>query len=196
MRNYDNQNEEIRTSIINIRALETTNPNKARRTKEKLIISLKQLVYSAIFRYKNFDNYDDLYQEGMIGLISAIEHFNTDLTFHFVRYAMWWIKSRISRSIKKYKMTIQGDACNIYFDYDISCIDPENEFLSTEQILILHESIKQLSPEQQTILNSHYGIMTEQISLQKIGNKFSLTRERIRQIESNALSKLKHKILK
>jgi RNA polymerase primary sigma factor len=37
-----------------------------------------------------------------------------------------------------------------------------------------------------------YGIGVPQETLQAIGDKFVLTRERIRQIEANALRKLKH----
>jgi RNA polymerase primary sigma factor len=43
--------------------------------------------------------FDDLVQEGVIGLISAIEHFNPELGFQFSTYATYWIRMTITRAI-------------------------------------------------------------------------------------------------
>lgn len=49
-----------------------------------------------------------------------------------------------------------------------------------------------LQPLESGIIKSRYGIGCEQKTLQAIGNKHGVCRERIRQIESKALRKLKH----
>ncbi len=50
-----------------------------------------------------------------------------------------------------------------------------------------------LTPREERILRMRFGIgMNKDHTLEEVGNKFSVTRERIRQIEAKALRKLKH----
>lgn len=46
-------------------------------------------------------DYDDLRQEGILGLIRAIELFNSELNYSFSNYAIRWIYSKMSRYIHK-----------------------------------------------------------------------------------------------
>ncbi len=48
-----------------------------------------------------------------------------------------------------------------------------------------------LDEREKEVLTLHYGLKGPQLTLQQIGNRFGLTRERIRKIEMKALSKLK-----
>jgi len=55
------------------------------------------------------------------------------------------------------------------------------------------EALAQLSPREEKVLRMRYGIgEPTQYSLEEIGARFNLTRERIRQIELKALRKLRH----
>jgi RNA polymerase primary sigma factor len=57
----------------------------------------------------------------------------------------------------------------------------------------LIEAIETLTPREQTVLKMRYGLDMERIyTLEEIGKKFGITRERIRQIEAKAVKKLKH----
>ena len=49
-----------------------------------------------------------------------------------------------------------------------------------------------MTPREERILRMRFGIGTDSHTLEEIGNRFSLTRERIRQIEAKTLRKLKH----
>src|SRR5215472_6025419 len=49
-----------------------------------------------------------------------------------------------------------------------------------------------LTPREERILRMRFGIGTDSHTLEEIGNQFSVTRERIRQIEAKTLRKLKH----
>ena len=50
-----------------------------------------------------------------------------------------------------------------------------------------------LTPREERILRMRFGIgMNSDHTLEEVGNQFSVTRERIRQIEAKALRKLKH----
>ena len=49
-----------------------------------------------------------------------------------------------------------------------------------------------LTPREERILRMRFGIGTDTHTLEEVGNQFSITRERIRQIEAKTLRKLKH----
>ena len=49
-----------------------------------------------------------------------------------------------------------------------------------------------LTPREERILRMRFGIGMDSHTLEEVGNQFSVTRERIRQIEAKTLRKLKH----
>jgi RNA polymerase primary sigma factor len=62
----------------------------------------------------------------------------------------------------------------------------EDDFVDDVELLLTC-----LDDREQEILKLHYGFNGQTLSLQQIGHKFNLTRERIRQIEQRAIRKLK-----
>lgn len=80
------------------------------------------------------------------------------------------------------------DSCNC----DPSLTDPLEDMIDDEEKEVLLQSIKRiLSPREATVLRMRYGIGTTTHTLQEIGKKLKLSRERIRQIENQALDILK-----
>jgi len=56
-----------------------------------------------------------------------------------------------------------------------------------------HSVLAQLTPREAKVLRMRFGIdMNTDHTLEEVGQQFSVTRERIRQIEAKALRKLKH----
>jgi len=71
--------------------------NDARR---RLVEANMRLVVSIARRYYCPDvPFEDLVQEGAIGLMTAVEHFDPSLGFRFSTYATHWIRQAISRAI-------------------------------------------------------------------------------------------------
>jgi RNA polymerase sigma factor (sigma-70 family) len=201
MKDYKNVNEEIRLKIKAVNQKKKINLIIAKKMEDALIISLEYLVHSVIFKYKRFDNYEDLYQEGMIGLIKAVQRYNTDTSFHFTRYALWWIKARVMRSIKKLNLvTISGDSKMRYFmQYDIKehdlidISDPEQKAILMEEIDNLNNVIETLPNKHQQIIKMRYGLKdTKEYNLQDLGDELEMTREGIRQIEHRIIKRLKN----
>ena len=69
--------------------------------KEKLVLSNLKLVLSLVQKYhQRVSNLDDLFQVGVIGLIKAIDHFDTSLDVRFSTYAVPLIIGEIKRYIR------------------------------------------------------------------------------------------------
>lgn len=79
-------------------AIEIKNGNK--QAFNKLIEANLRLVVSIAKCYQGCGlSYQDLIQEGNIGLIKAAKKFDVSKGFRFSTYATWWIKQAISRAI-------------------------------------------------------------------------------------------------
>ncbi|MBQ7376775.1 MAG: RNA polymerase sporulation sigma factor SigG [Clostridia bacterium] len=69
--------------------------------REELILGNLRLVLSIIQRFSHRrENLDDLFQVGCIGLIKAIDHFNTDLGVKFSTYAVPMIIGEVRRYLR------------------------------------------------------------------------------------------------
>jgi RNA polymerase sigma factor (sigma-70 family) len=53
-------------------------------------------------RYMKYSNYPDLLQEGMLGLVMALENFDMNRSNNFFKIANWYVKTRIKRSANKF----------------------------------------------------------------------------------------------
>ncbi len=55
-------------------------------------------------------DYDDLVQEGNIGLMVAAERFDPEQGFYFTTYATWWVRNKITCAIRNIKDLIRSPA--------------------------------------------------------------------------------------
>jgi hypothetical protein len=76
---------------------------------------------------------------------------------------------------------------------DQECHSPEEEVHKKEMIRVVDEVLDTLTPRSKKVLCLRYGIgLTQDYTLEEVGTRFDVTRERIRQIEAKALRNLKH----
>lgn len=199
---YKITSNDVKNEIVVIRQLASTDKDLAAKKESNLVSSLAFIVNSTIAKYKKFPNYEDLYQEGMYGLVKAIQNYNTDTTFDFFRYAMWWIKARIFRSIGKINLVrITGDveeSKRTFGMSDITTTDvssnetPETVLIHNDEISQLTKALDKLPQDHKELIQLRYGLTgNKELTLKELGQKFNLSNEGLRQLEKKILLKLK-----
>ena len=74
--------------------------NKDEKSLSKLLVAYHKLVKSISRRYLSYGvSHEDLIQEGIIGLMHAIEKFDVSKGFRLSTYSQWWIQALIQNYI-------------------------------------------------------------------------------------------------
>jgi RNA polymerase primary sigma factor len=229
-----------------------------KKSQEVLIRANLRFVVNVAKKYQNQGlPLVDIISEGNIGLMNAIERYDVDRGYHFISYAVWWIrqailkaiceKSRMIRlplnranelvQIEKARKNLQtengmepeikeiadildldknhvSDLINISRDLislespvnqdkDASLVGDfvENELYRAPDEVMIEKSLQEdintilatLSEKEAEILQYRFGLNGKRpMSLKEIGDKYRLTKERIRQIEKKAIKRLQH----
>ena len=79
-------------------ALKAKNGDPA--AKNKIVNANLRFVITVAKKYQNHGlDLTDLISEGNLGLLTAIEKFDTTKGYHFISYAVWWIRQSILKAI-------------------------------------------------------------------------------------------------
>jgi RNA polymerase primary sigma factor len=149
---------------------------------------------------------DDLIQEGNVGLMKAIEHFDSKKNVRFATYAVWWIRAYITRYLKDNRSQVRGGEAEresmsdfsldvpVEEGADTTYLDrledhgptPDDQFLTTEKDANVQLALQKVKKR---IGDLGWDILQERLTqdkpttLEEIGARWGVSRERVRQVE-------------
>ncbi|HAA02089.1 MAG TPA: RNA polymerase subunit sigma [Syntrophobacteraceae bacterium] len=224
--------------------------------KHQMVKANLRLVLSIAKRYRGRGmTFDDLIQEGNLGLLKAVGRYDHTKGNRFSTYATWWVRQSIIRGIYDKTRTIRlpvhfielkslffkvfyelvkelgreptpreiSERANLPEDKvqmvltlssqpvsletpvgedeqrlgdfleDEACTSPLEKCSDLELAETTRALLASLQPREEKILRLRFGMDGQPAeTLEKIGQNFKVSKERIRQIEKKALRKLKH----
>lgn len=227
--------------------------------KDKIVNANLRFVVNVAKKYQNHGlDLVDLISEGNIGLMTAIDRFDVTKGFHFISYAVWWIRQAILKAIceksRAIRLPLNRSNELVQIEHARKIVSgnktEEQEIAEVAQMLNMDEShvremiaisrdmvsldamvsnskddstslgdfvedarysnpddavikesmhndidnvLNTLKPNEAKVLRLRFGLNgTKPMSLKEVGDVCNLTKERIRQIEKNAIVRMQH----
>lgn len=186
---YDVKNEEI---LALIRTWRSVSSKEKLAVEDLLIKRLSFLIRTRIKRYSGSSFYGDLLQEGKLSLIKALNDFDATRCPNFFQFAIWHILTGIKNFMNWRKRQYREAASAYFFKTCTDIVTPHEQYEKTQSYQILLEAIGRLPTMDKNVIIRRFGMNGDDPqTFQQIGNVFSLSRQRIEQIQSRAISRLK-----
>lgn len=164
------------------------------RMEGQLVSKLTYLVQSRIKRHRGQAFYDDLLQEGRLGLLKAAHDFNPERGTNFFKFATWHIQTKVRRFLLRETRRREIPCSQETVAAAAGPCEPLDEVVErAERRRAVHRALGRMDSRREArILSLRFGMDDGQPwTLQRIGDELGITRERVRQIERHALRKLK-----
>jgi len=170
---------------------------RANKIKDLLIGCNMRLVVSIAKRHSGqTDNFFELLSDGNMSLMRAVEKFDYSRGNKFSTYASWAIIKNFARSIPEEKNRreryVTGN--EEYFDAAPDQRTDEAEVVQAAEQAShkVNRLLEYLEPREREIIRLRAGLdNSEGMTLEKIGEKLGITKERVRQLNVRAMRKLR-----
>lgn len=214
---FDNNNKIYYNDLKNFKPLTKSEERKLCKqykfnndisARNKLITSNLKFVVDIAKKYKGYGiSFGDLVAEGNMGLIKALDKFDYNKDVKVISFGVWWIRQYIKEAINRKNSVAYDELPNeigptVNDDYDDDQIiqnnnkpeaflDNDNVKCENENNKLITDLLKNLNERECDIVKSYFGIDTKELTLEEIGLKYNLTKERVRQIKAVAMKKLR-----
>lgn len=150
------------------------------------------LVRSVALRYRNLGvPADDLVQEGVLGLLSAIDRYDPSRGAAFSTYAFWRIRASVTHALTAQS---RAGAKVMSLDQQDDVADPSDapdaQVERHEQTRALYKALRRLRARKCTIVTRHFGLGGAPEPFRDIGRDLELSEERTRALNDEALREL------
>jgi RNA polymerase sigma factor (sigma-70 family) len=171
--------------------------NEANEVKDQLISCNMRLVANIAKRHAaQTDNFWELMSDGNMSLIRAVEKFDFGRGFKFSTYASWAIMKNFARSIpddrthKERFVTGHEEVFEVAPDNR----SDENGIVASQERAShsVNRLLQYLEPREREIIRLRAGLDDARgLTLEEIGQRFGITKERVRQLNARAMKRLK-----
>ncbi|MBL7134108.1 MAG: sigma-70 family RNA polymerase sigma factor [Phycisphaerae bacterium] len=166
-------------------------------TKNKIVrANLRLVVLIAKKHVGGAQSLFELISDGNVSLMLAVEKFDYSRGNRFSTYASWAIIRNFARSVPRERYHLDRFATGHEGILDIAAglqiYDP-NEVNPSELRESIDAVLAQLKPRERAILIEHYGLddQGQTVTFDQLGRHLGISKERVRQIEIQALKKLR-----
>ena len=178
--------------------------------RNKLITANLKYACQLANNYRNKGvSYSELISEANDGLIESIDKFDLNQDVKLISYSKWWIMQKMQIAIAK---KLQMPSSDLPTDHEAPLEDnddvfvPSNDNINDDTFLTEDENTEEevnnmefiekllsiLSDREADMINMYYGRCGyKESTLEEIGKKYKLTKERVRQIIETALRKIR-----
>ena len=171
---------------------------EAVKVKNKIVQSNLRLVVSIAKRHvASSDDFFSLISDGNMSLIRAVEKFDYSRGNKFSTYASWAIMKNFARTIPnefKHRDRFRTTTEELFLSRQDERLDPyQEETVQRSRQRELSKILDRLDEREQKIITARFGLGrgNEPLTLKQVGEAMGVTKERIRQLEARALTKLR-----
>lgn len=155
----------------------------------------------------------DLFQEACMGVMRSLHNYDPDRGIRLMTYSIWWLRVYVSNFILKTRSLVWHADRKVpsvdvrirntqdtpepgYIDLDSLGRDtennPEDQALRAEEFLAVTTALATLEPREQEILGRR---LVTDTTLREIGVSLQITKERVRQIEAQAIKRVRSRMV-
>lgn len=171
---------------------------EAQTVRNQIIEANLRLVFSLAKRYAGVGSaaFDEFIGEGHVTLMRAVEKFDFARGAKFSTYATWAVVNACNALVRRQKQPNRRDFCQFPEGEEDSVADHRATAVEERGVQKLRRMVDQLllglSPRERTIIEARFGFnLSPSPSLTELGRGLGISKERVRQLQQQALDKLR-----